>query len=591
MMGIPSQKLTQKEPNRSISSYYHVLAPLFIVVLLTGFSGGLILSQPVLAQTNDTEGQATETIHVVQPGDTITAIARRYGVSVSALMRQNGVTDANFIYVGQRLTIPDAPTATPAPTTAEQTTTPETAVTVSVTPTAPEPTATATAKPVPTQVLTTIYTVQAGDTLSAIARRFDTTVSDLLRRNAMANANYVYVGQRLKVPVPAKEGATGDTSGSEEKPIRINFAAGTTVASVEGLLTFPQQRCYVLDAFAGQEMSVALASGGDLANFYVKAANHAVNGGVPVKRLENEDRTWQYLLPASGDYIVCVALPEGAAAYTLTVSIPVSCTSVTQEIEVVDWAEALSKDPALSHETIGDDDFVTVLTSTTTISGIPQLNEIVYGDFDGDCLEEAGIPLFSGGTAGNVGFLVYDILEEDETTGTAPTLVAWGEGYKLLLLADSGLLIVSNALYSGWEPNCCPSGVSYEGYRLRDGQLVLVSSDSEGFAEMRTETVTHFYTLLQNKSYTDAYDLLSPEFQAANPFDAWQAGYANTESFAATVTADTDIANRVTVALAVNERLSNGATRVRHYNGYWDLRWNGAAPGWILQNGQFVVVP
>ncbi|MEZ4674324.1 MAG: hypothetical protein R2932_08790 [Caldilineaceae bacterium] len=224
--------------------------------------------------------------------------------------------------------------------------------------------------------------------------------------------------------------------------------------------------------------------------------------------------------------------------------------------------------------------------------GIPQLDQIVYGDFNGDCLEEAGIPLFSGGTAGNVGFLVYAITDEGAVTGEPEvTLVAWGEGYKLILAADSGLLVVSNALYNGWEPNCCPSGRSYDGYRLNDAMLVLVMADSEGFGEMRPETVAHFYELLQARDFTAAYALLSPEFQAANPFDSWSAGYANTEGFVATVNADATVPNRVAVDLAVTEQLNSGATRVRHYSGYWDLTWNGTAPGWILQDGSFVVVP
>jgi hypothetical protein len=282
-----------------------------------------------------------------------------------------------------------------------------------------------------------------------------------------------------------------------------------------------------------------------------------------------------------------VATPEGSVDYTVTVAIPVACTSVTQEIELIDWATVLANDGALTYEVIGSDGYVSVIASATNTTGIPQLDQIVYGDFDGDCTEEAGIPLFSGGTAGNVGFLLYDIVD----AGSMPSLVAWGEGYKLLLAADAGLLIVSNALYNGWEPNCCPSGISYDGYRLRDGELILVSAESEGLSEMRAETVNHFYALLQERSFVAAYALLSPAFQAANPYVTWVVGYGNTESIVATVTADPTSTDRVTVALEVAERLSSGTTRVRHYSGYWDLTWNGEAPGWILQDGRFVVVP
>ena len=44
--------------------------------------------------------------YVVQPGDTLFAIAIRLHVSANALMRANGIWDPNFIYVGQVLTVP-----------------------------------------------------------------------------------------------------------------------------------------------------------------------------------------------------------------------------------------------------------------------------------------------------------------------------------------------------------------------------------------------------------------------------------------------------------------------------------------------------
>ena len=44
------------------------------------------------------------------------------------------------------------------------------------------------------------YTVQAGDTLSAIAREYDTTVEELVRINGLEDPNLIRVGQVLKVP-------------------------------------------------------------------------------------------------------------------------------------------------------------------------------------------------------------------------------------------------------------------------------------------------------------------------------------------------------------------------------------------------------
>jgi LysM repeat protein len=45
-------------------------------------------------------------IHVVRPGQNLSFIARRYGVSVQALVRANGLRTPNTIYVGQKLIVP-----------------------------------------------------------------------------------------------------------------------------------------------------------------------------------------------------------------------------------------------------------------------------------------------------------------------------------------------------------------------------------------------------------------------------------------------------------------------------------------------------
>lgn len=49
---------------------------------------------------------ASPLIHVVAPGENLTSIAARYGVSVQAIAAANGISDPNTIYTGQRLVIP-----------------------------------------------------------------------------------------------------------------------------------------------------------------------------------------------------------------------------------------------------------------------------------------------------------------------------------------------------------------------------------------------------------------------------------------------------------------------------------------------------
>ncbi len=104
------------------------------------------------------------TTHTVRAGDTLSAIARRYGVTVDEIVQSNGLNNPDLIYVGQVLTIPlRAPQA------------PEGAAVES-------------------------YTVQRGDTLSAIARRYGVTVDAIAQANGLANRNSIYAGQKLAIP-------------------------------------------------------------------------------------------------------------------------------------------------------------------------------------------------------------------------------------------------------------------------------------------------------------------------------------------------------------------------------------------------------
>ncbi|MDE3091076.1 MAG: LysM peptidoglycan-binding domain-containing protein, partial [Chloroflexota bacterium] len=103
----------------------------------------------------------TPMVHVVGWGDTLFSIATRYGMSVSALAQANGLRDPNFIWIGERLTIPGG--AAPSPQSAST------------------------------------YVVQSGDTLFSIATRNGTTVSAVMQANGLYNY-WIYVGQTLRIP-------------------------------------------------------------------------------------------------------------------------------------------------------------------------------------------------------------------------------------------------------------------------------------------------------------------------------------------------------------------------------------------------------
>ena len=119
-------------------------------------------------------------------GDTLTNIANRFGTSISTILQANPqISNPNLIFVGQELEIPtgDTTTSTPTPPPVN-------------TPTPVPPGTTPTPPPTGSQT----YIVRSGDTLSAIARRFNTTVSAIAQASGINNINYIYVGQVLTIP-------------------------------------------------------------------------------------------------------------------------------------------------------------------------------------------------------------------------------------------------------------------------------------------------------------------------------------------------------------------------------------------------------
>ncbi|HRJ45616.1 MAG TPA: LysM peptidoglycan-binding domain-containing protein, partial [Caldilineaceae bacterium] len=130
--------------------------------------------------TTATTPPSTSCQYVVKPGDNLAWIAQKYGVSIWALASHNSIYNVNIIYVGQVLQIPGCATA-PAPTAT--------------------PAATATPGPTPTPGMTPMtYTVQPGDSLSAIAARFGVDVYYLAKVNGIWNIHIIYVGQVLVIP-------------------------------------------------------------------------------------------------------------------------------------------------------------------------------------------------------------------------------------------------------------------------------------------------------------------------------------------------------------------------------------------------------
>ena len=142
---------------------------------------------------------AVERSHTVLPGEHLIGIARRFGVSVPAIVAANGIANASRIYAGQRLSIPGAAAAAPVAAA------PAAAAPAAAAPAAPSPAASSSGG----QASARTHAVRAGEHLTGIARHYGVSVSAIVAANGIANASRIFAGQRLVIPGAAPAAANG----------------------------------------------------------------------------------------------------------------------------------------------------------------------------------------------------------------------------------------------------------------------------------------------------------------------------------------------------------------------------------------------
>lgn len=98
------------------------------------------------------------------------------------------------------------------------------------------------------------------------------------------------------------------------------------------------------------------------------------------------------------------------------------------------------------------------------------IDRLVYGDLTGDGQADVVVPIFSGGTAGDIAFYVLS-----EQGGVLHAIKRSNEEYKIGVAIVHGRLQVKRPYYRSYDPNCCPEYLEVTTYRFDGTRLVSAS--------------------------------------------------------------------------------------------------------------------
>ncbi|MGY0835941.1 LysM peptidoglycan-binding domain-containing protein, partial [Aerococcus urinaeequi] len=137
--------------------------------------GTSLATSAALAAFSTTNVSADE-VYTIETGDTLTAISRKFDLSIADIVEANTIENQDLIFSGHTLNIPtvDAPVVASTKRVADA---------------------------------SNVYTVVEGDTLNKIAADFDTTAQNLRELNGISG-DLILVGQQLKVKGQVEQAAT-----------------------------------------------------------------------------------------------------------------------------------------------------------------------------------------------------------------------------------------------------------------------------------------------------------------------------------------------------------------------------------------------
>lgn len=178
----------------------------------------------------------------VQDGDTVSSVAAQYGLSTASVLTLNGLGWKSLIFPGQVLKLSKA--------------------------------AASNAIPVSSVAPTKKYTIESGDTIAHIAKRFDVSTNAILVANGLKTTSLIFPGQKVAVPDAGSFSSTDVDTVAIELVSNITptvttyvIATGDTITSVAAKFNVPVSSILAankLDAssliYAGRSITIPKAS-------------------------------------------------------------------------------------------------------------------------------------------------------------------------------------------------------------------------------------------------------------------------------------------------------------------------------------------
>jgi len=155
---------------------------------------------------------------VVKPGETLSDIAARYGVSVDRLLQLNGIKDPKGLQIGTKLTVPGAPSISSRGSSSQG--------------------SSGQGSGGQAGGGRGNYTVKSGETISEIADRYGISTNRLLELNGIRDPKGLQAGSRISVPTagPAKASkptsAGGSSNPASRGPANYTVKSGETISEI-----------------------------------------------------------------------------------------------------------------------------------------------------------------------------------------------------------------------------------------------------------------------------------------------------------------------------------------------------------------------